>query len=88
MEILHVALLGFGTVGKGVYQTIQTHQKRLQQLIGRRVEVSVIVIRNPHNYTDFQGSVSIETDMKAIMRIQKLMLFLKRLLGKNLLIHI
>lgn len=81
MEILHVALLGFGTVGKGVYQTIQTHQKRLQQLIGRRVEVSVIVIRNPHNYTDFQGSVSIETDMKAIIENSKIDVVFEAIVG-------
>ncbi|WP_246197174.1 hypothetical protein [Cytobacillus depressus] len=35
MSAIHIALLGYGTVGKGVYKTIQSHQKKLQALLGK-----------------------------------------------------
>ena len=34
MSAINIALLGFGTVGKGVYETIQTHQGKLQYYSG------------------------------------------------------
>src|SRR5699024_8525538 len=67
LETLHVALLGFGTVGKGVYHTIQVYQNKLQHIIGKRVKVACIMIKNLENYVDFQGDAAIETDIQAIV---------------------
>ncbi|WP_339060826.1 hypothetical protein [Tepidibacillus marianensis] len=46
MESIKVALLGLGTVGKGVYETIQTHQQQLQAILGNKVEVVAILVQD------------------------------------------
>ncbi len=45
MSTLHIALLGYGTVGKGVYKTIQTHQEKLKSIFKKEVKVVAILVR-------------------------------------------
>ena len=46
MSSINIALLGFGTVGKGVYETIQTHQEKLQFFLGKPVKIVAVLVRN------------------------------------------
>ncbi|MDQ0273642.1 homoserine dehydrogenase [Cytobacillus purgationiresistens] len=46
MTALQVALLGYGTVGKGVYQTIHQHQARIRKLLGREVKVAAVLVKD------------------------------------------
>ena len=46
MESIKVVLLGLGTVGKGVYQTVITHQEQLQAVLGRKVEVVGVLVQD------------------------------------------
>ena len=63
MTSINIALLGFGTVGKGVYETIQSHQERLQFFLGKPVKIVAILVRNldKHHFQDseilFNGSL-------------------------------
>src|SRR5690625_8031112 len=66
METLRVALIGFGTVGKGIYRTIQTHQDKINQILGKRVEISVILVKNKHRYVHLHKDVPIETNIETI----------------------
>lgn len=68
MKPIHVALLGLGTVGEGVYQTIQTHQDRLQQVTGRPVHISAILIEHPDKYTHLDKEITITTDIQTILQ--------------------
>ncbi len=68
MKPIHVALLGHGTVGKGVYQTIQTHQDRLQLVTGRPVHISAILIEHPEKYTYLDKEITITTDIHTIVQ--------------------
>ena len=67
LKTLHVALLGFGTVGKGVYRTIQTHQHRLRKVLGKKVEVSTIVVKNLSKHRDFTGKAEITTNFQQVV---------------------
>lgn len=67
MKPIHVALLGLGTVGKGVYQTIQTHQDRLQQVTGVPVHISAILIEHPNKHLDIDDKITITTDINTIL---------------------
>lgn len=44
--VVKIGLLGLGTVGSGVYQIIQNHQKQLQQQLGCTVEVAKVLVRD------------------------------------------
>ena len=46
MSAINIALLGFGTVGKGVYEIIQTHQERLQFFLGKPVKIVAVLVNN------------------------------------------
>ncbi|WP_202079842.1 homoserine dehydrogenase [Caldalkalibacillus salinus] len=45
---VRVGLLGLGTVGIGVYETIQSHQDNIARQIGRSVDVVKILVRDQH----------------------------------------
>ncbi|MFV9510347.1 homoserine dehydrogenase [Tepidibacillus sp. LV47] len=74
MESIKVALLGLGTVGKGVYRTIQTHQAQLQALLGKKVEVVAILIKNKGKKRDIliDPSVTLTTYYQEILQLPKI----------------
>lgn len=45
-KVLHVALLGLGTVGTGVYKVLKTQEPEMMQKIGCKVKISKILVRN------------------------------------------
>jgi len=46
MDSINVALLGFGTVGQGIYEVIQENQQRLEQTTGTTVNIVAVFIRD------------------------------------------
>lgn len=44
--VIKIGLLGLGTVGSGVYQIIQNHQRQLQQQLGCTVEIGKVLVRD------------------------------------------
>lgn len=83
LKTLRVALLGFGTVGKGVYQTIQTHQHQLQKVIGRQVQVSTIVVKNPAKHRDFTGEAEITTNFQLVVNNPEIDVVFEAIPGKE-----
>ncbi|MFG6147195.1 homoserine dehydrogenase [Halobacillus sp. B23F22_1] len=45
---IKAAILGFGTVGQGIYEILQTKRRQLHKLIGDKVEVTSILVHNVH----------------------------------------
>lgn len=43
---IHIALLGLGTVGSGVYKLIQRRSQEMPQIAGAPIEISHILVRN------------------------------------------
>jgi homoserine dehydrogenase len=62
-----VALLGLGTVGKGVYQNLQAHSKRLEKTLGLSIEVAAILVKHPAKHQNFDGKHLITTNFQSIL---------------------
>ena len=67
MKKLQIALLGFGTVGKGVYEVVQSHQGTLKATLGRSVEVSIILVENIHKHQDLAEQQLLTTDFQDVL---------------------
>lgn len=83
MESLKVALLGFGTVGEGVYRTIGTHQERLQKILGKRVEVVAVLIRDARKRRNIEGDVLITADFNDILSLPQLDVVIEAIVEKE-----
>lgn len=64
---MKVALIGFGTVGRGAYDIIQNRKKQIETAIGEEMEVSYVVVRESR-VKDFEdqleeGVVTSEYDL-------------------------
>lgn len=82
-EKIKAAILGFGTVGQGVYQSIQSHQSRLKQLLGKEVEVAGILIQHPEKERDVDESVIVTTQFEDILAIPGLQVIFEAIVGEE-----
>jgi len=83
MSKINVALLGFGTVGKGVYRTIESHQVRLQRLLGREVEVVAILVRNSEKHVTPDEQVLLTTNFEDILSLPELHIVVDAIVGRE-----
>ncbi|WP_077329431.1 homoserine dehydrogenase [Virgibacillus siamensis] len=67
MKPIHVALIGLGTVGCGVYQTLHIHKKRLEMQLGAPIHLSTVVIENPEKHQKIGAKTPISTDISDIL---------------------
>lgn len=49
---INIALLGFGTVGSGVAETIKKNGKLIEEQIGVKIQISRVLVRNIEKYKD------------------------------------
>lgn len=54
MDKINIGLLGFGTVGKGVYSIINNHQDQLKHQVGCSVEITKILVRDINKIRDIE----------------------------------
>ncbi len=68
-KTIQVALLGFGTVGSGVYEVIEQRQKDLfPAKVGAGVTIKTILVRNPDKYRDqIESSINVTNDWKDVV---------------------
>lgn len=83
MNKLRIALLGFGTVGKGIYETIENKQERLRQLTGKQVEIAVIVVKSLENHKDDHGKIKITTDFQEVLKDKSIDVVMEAIVGKE-----
>jgi homoserine dehydrogenase len=83
MSVIKVAILGFGTVGKGVYQTIQSHGKELEEVLGSKVEVAAVLIRNKQKKRNIDEDVLITSDFNEILRLPQLDVVIEAIVDKE-----
>lgn len=81
MKRIKVALLGLGTVGCGVYQTIQSHQSVLQSLLGRNVEIVAILIQDRLKEREVSPHIPIIDTFSDILAIPDLDLVIEATVG-------
>ncbi|MGG1401422.1 homoserine dehydrogenase [Bacillus salipaludis] len=80
---VRVAILGFGTVGEGVYRTIQTHTSELEVLLGNKVEVAAVLIKNNQKERKIANDVLITTDFNEIINLSQLDIVVDAIVGKD-----
>ncbi|MED1467154.1 homoserine dehydrogenase [Bacillus salipaludis] len=83
MMTVKVAILGFGTVGEGVYRTIQTHASELEALLGKKVEVAAVLIKNNQKERKIAKDVLITTDFNEIINLSQLDIVVDAIVGKD-----
>ncbi|OCA83304.1 homoserine dehydrogenase [Bacillus sp. FJAT-27225] len=83
MADIHVALLGFGTVGKGVYETIKVHQARLKAILGKNVKVAGILVRNVEKHQLQDEDVLLTSNFEDIINLPKLDVVIEAIVGRE-----
>ena len=83
MTVLKVAILGFGTVGEGVYRTIQSHADELQRVIGKKVEVAACLVKNKQKARDIHENVLVTDDFEEILGLPQLDIVVEAIVGKE-----
>jgi homoserine dehydrogenase len=83
MSSIRVAILGYGTVGEGVYKTITTHQEKLSKVLGRKVEVAAVLIKNKGKKRGIDNSVLVTDDFEEILKLEKLDVVVEAIVGRE-----
>ncbi|MGY0693340.1 homoserine dehydrogenase [Virgibacillus sp. FSP13] len=83
MKTLSVAILGFGTVGRGVYETIQKQQQRLQQIVGTPVQVVTIVIEHLKKHKEIAQDIHVTTDINAVITDPNIDVVFEAIVGRE-----
>jgi homoserine dehydrogenase len=83
MDVIKVAILGFGTVGEGVYRTIHSHAEELAAALGKKVEVAAILIKNKQKKRNISEDVLVTTDFEDIINLPQLDVVVEAIVGKE-----
>lgn len=83
MKTIHIALLGYGTVGKGVYQTIKNHQSRFKALLGSEVKIAAVLVRNIERHHLPDQDVLLTTNFEDILQLPKLDVVVDAIVGSE-----
>lgn len=83
MSAIHIAILGLGTVGKGVLETIGTHQERLQHLLGKPVKVSAVLVKHLDKHSLEDPSILLTNEFQDILQLEKLDVVIDAIVGKE-----
>ncbi|UTE77183.1 homoserine dehydrogenase [Rossellomorea sp. KS-H15a] len=83
MSAINVAILGFGTVGQGVCEAIDTHQDRLKETLGKEVKVRAILIKDPVKQREIDPSIKVTTEFKDILDIPDLHVIFEAIVGEE-----
>jgi homoserine dehydrogenase len=83
MSVLKVAILGFGTVGEGVYRTIESHAQELSAVLGKKVEVTAVLIKNKQKQRNISEDVLITSDFSEILNLPQLDIVVEAIVGKD-----
>lgn len=81
MNTIHIAILGYGTVGKGVYQTLLKHQKRLQSILEKEVKIEAILVKNIEKHQWSDDEILLTDDYAKIINLPKLDVVIDAIVG-------
>ncbi|CAM3852182.1 homoserine dehydrogenase [Mesobacillus zeae] len=83
MTTIKIALLGFGTVGQGVYHTIRTHQRELASILGKKVEVAAVLIKNKERDRGIEDGILVTDNFEDILAINGLDVIVEAIVGRE-----
>jgi homoserine dehydrogenase len=81
LTAIHVALLGYGTVGKGVYRTVQKHQERLKTILGKEVKIVAILVKEIEKHHWFNDEILFTDNYTDIINLPKLDVVIDAIVG-------
>ncbi|WP_404331044.1 homoserine dehydrogenase [Mesobacillus maritimus] len=83
MSSIRVAILGFGTVGEGVYKTINSHKEKLSKVLGKRVEVAAVLVKSKNKNREIDNRVLVTDDFEEILNLEKLDVVVEAIVGQE-----
>ncbi|MBH0155042.1 homoserine dehydrogenase [Fictibacillus sp. 5RED26] len=83
MAPIKAALLGFGTVGQGVYEALKTHKEQLQAVLGQEVVIEGILVKDGSKKREVEDHVLITTDFNEILNIEGLEVVFEAIVGEE-----
>ncbi|PLR79682.1 homoserine dehydrogenase [Bacillus canaveralius] len=83
MQTLNIVLLGYGTVGKGVYNTIHYHQERLKSILGKKVEIKAVLVKNIDKHKLPDADVVLTDRFEDIDQLGKIDVVIDAIVGKE-----
>ncbi|RLQ91181.1 homoserine dehydrogenase [Falsibacillus albus] len=78
---INAVLLGFGTVGQGVYQTIHTHRKELKELLGTDIEIKGVLVKDEHKIRPIDQDILVTSNFSDLLKIPQLDLVIEAIVG-------
>ncbi|MFB9988904.1 homoserine dehydrogenase [Bacillus benzoevorans] len=81
MTAINVALLGFGTVGQGVYEIIQTSQERLQFFLKKPVKIAAVLVNNKEKHKAIEKEVLLTDNFEEILGLPQLDIVIDAIVG-------
>ncbi|UOQ45213.1 homoserine dehydrogenase [Halobacillus salinarum] len=68
MTVVKVALLGFGTVGQGVFEILENNKETLQKQIGAEVHMTSILVKNIDKQRNLPSSLRVTDRMEEVLQ--------------------
>ncbi|MCE7793085.1 homoserine dehydrogenase [Salipaludibacillus sp. CUR1] len=58
-QVKKVGIIGFGTVGSGVYETLLTKKEKVEKIIGSQFSIPVILVKDKQKQRDISGETAV-----------------------------
>ncbi len=81
MKSIKVALLGLGTVGKGIYETIYTHQQKLEEATGLPVEIVGVLVKDADKPRVIARNITVTTRVEELLELQEVDVVFEAIVG-------
>ncbi|HEU5139447.1 MAG TPA: homoserine dehydrogenase [Bacillales bacterium] len=78
-----VALLGFGTVGTGVYETIHSQKEKWKEVIGEDIEIAAVLVKDKNKERTVDTKVRFTTDFQEILSLPGLDAVVEAIVGRE-----
>jgi homoserine dehydrogenase len=83
MAPIKAALLGFGTVGQGVYEALKTHREQLKSVLGEEVIIEAILVKDGAKKRDVDEHILVTTDFDEVLNIPDLQIVFEAIVGEE-----
>lgn len=81
MKTIRVALLGLGTVGTGVYETIYSHELKLREALGNPVEIVGVLVKDKEKPRDIHERILVTTRIDDLLEIKDIDVVFEAIVG-------
>ncbi|MBN8209939.1 homoserine dehydrogenase [Bacillus sp. NTK071] len=81
VETLHVALIGFGTVGKGIYESIEEQREQLESLLDKKVSIDAILIKDGDLEREVDNKLMLTTNVEDLLSLPQLDVVFEAIIG-------